>query len=143
MDMELLNAFRTIIKEELKPINERLDSMQSQINSMQNQINSIQNQIDSIQNQIDSMQDQINSMQDQIYSVKNEVSLIKAQVEENTQILRALEHKAEINKAEHDNFALQLANIEGNVNKIKNAVAKGEEAYNYLESFKNILTHRG
>lgn len=127
--MELLNAFRTIIKEELKPINERLDSMQSQINSMQNQI--------------DSMQDQINSMQDQIYSVKNEVSLIKAQVEENTQILRALEHKAEINKAEHDNFALQLANIEGNVNKIKNAVAKGEEAYNYLESFKNILTHRG
>lgn len=122
MDMELLNAFRTIIKEELKPINERLDSMQ---------------------NQIDSMQDQINSMQDQIYSVQNEVSLIKAQVEENTQILRALEHKAEINKAEHDNFALQLANIEGNVNKIKNAVAKGEEAYNYLESFKNILTHRG
>ncbi|WDU82226.1 hypothetical protein [Caloramator sp. Dgby_cultured_2] len=122
MDMELLNAFRTIIKEELKPINERLDSMQ---------------------NQIDSMQDQINSMQDQIYSVHNEVSLIKAQVEENTQILRALEHKAEINKAEHDNFALQLANIEGNVNKIKNAVAKGEEAYNYLESFKNILTHRG
>jgi chromosome segregation ATPase len=122
MDMELLNAFRTIIKEELKPINERLDSMQ---------------------NQIDSMQDQINSMQDQIYSVQNEVSLIKAQVEENTQILRVLEHKAEINKAEHDNFALQLANIEGNVNKIKNAVAKGEEAYNYLESFKNILTHRG
>ncbi|MDO6353624.1 hypothetical protein Q3V94_00805 [Caloramator sp. CAR-1] len=122
MDMELLNAFRTIIKEELKPINERLDSMQ---------------------NQIDSMQDQINSMQDQIYSVQNEVSLIKAQVEENTQILRALEHKAEINKAEHDNFAIQLANIEGNVNKIKNAVAKGEEAYNYLESFKNILTHRG
>lgn len=122
MDMELLNAFRTIIKEELKPINERLDSMQ---------------------NQIDSMQDQINSMQHQIYSVQNEVSLIKAQVEENTQILRALEHKAEINKAEHDNFALQLANIEGNVNKIKNAVAKGEEAYNYLESFKNILTHRG
>lgn len=40
---------------------------------------------------------------------------IDSQVKENTAILKALEHKAEVNKAEHDQMAMDIAKISGNV----------------------------
>lgn len=43
--------------------------------------------------------------------LEKELAPIKAQLNENTLILRALEHKADTNKAEYDNFTYQLAEI--------------------------------
>jgi hypothetical protein len=44
---------------------------------------------------------------------------INIKLDEHTQILRALEHSAEINKAEHDNMGNDIDHIKGDVETIK------------------------
>lgn len=59
---------------------------------------------------------QVNSRFDKL---ENVMDALKTQQDENSQILRALEHKAEVSKAELDNIHHQLARIQGSVNEIK------------------------
>lgn len=44
---------------------------------------------------------------------------LENKVDENTQILRALEHSSQVNKAEHDNMSNDIAHIKGDVTAIK------------------------
>lgn len=68
---------------------------------------------------------------------------LESQVKENTQVLKALEHKVDVIKAEQDNFTYQLAKISGDVHSIKSAVIKGEEAYNYIQGIKSVFSTKG
>mgnify|MGYP000925800367 FL=1 len=43
---------------------------------------------------------------------------IKSQLQENTEILKALEHSSEVNKAEHDKMNNDIAHIEGHLKNI-------------------------
>ncbi|WP_288477471.1 hypothetical protein [uncultured Clostridium sp.] len=61
-----------------------------------------------------------------IDKIENEVKDIKTQVNENTHILKALEHLAEVNKAEHDNLIHQISSISGNVETIKEDICNVE-----------------
>lgn len=60
--------------------------------------------------------------------LKEELEPIKIQLTENTQILKALEHSSQVNKAEHDKMANDIAKIQGDVTGIKNDLAFVEEA---------------
>lgn len=60
---------------------------------------------------------------------------LESKVDENTQILRVLEHAAEVNKAEHDKMANDIAHIKGEVEAIKKDVSTVEivTANNYAD----------
>lgn len=58
-------------------------------------------------------------MLDTFKKVNEKLDKIDNQVEENTQILKALEHKSEVNKAEHDKMFIDIAKLTGNVKEIK------------------------
>jgi hypothetical protein len=51
---------------------------------------------------------------------------IEIRLDENTQILRALEHSAEVNKAEHDKMNNDIIHIMGDVKEIKKNVSNVE-----------------
>jgi len=50
---------------------------------------------------------------------KEELKLLRNQTKENTQILQALQHSAEVNKAEHDQMMIKLSKVEGSVEHVK------------------------
>lgn len=52
----------------------------------------------------------------------DKLDTLEVKLDENTQILRALEHKAEVNKAEHDKMSNDIAHIQGDVKSIKNVI---------------------
>ncbi len=83
--------------------------------------------------------DELKGVKSEITELKQGQQNLQIQVQENTQILKALEHKADVNKAEHDNFTHQLARIEGSINIIKSESTKGEEAYDFVQSMKGIF----
>jgi len=70
-----------------------------------------------------------------IKSLKTDVKSLKTQVDENTQILKALEHKAAVNKAEIDNISINIAHIQGDLKSVTNikTVLK-ENAENILKA---------
>ena len=57
---------------------------------------------------------------------KEELQPIKTALEENTKILRALEHSAEVNKAEHDRMANDISHIQGDIEGLRKDLANVE-----------------
>lgn len=101
--MSHLLSFNTIIYGKGKGIMEKMfKEFFKEFKEIKHQINS---RFDKLENRFDKLE--------------TEVDIIKTQQLENTQILRALEHKAEVHKAEMDNLQHQLAKIEGTLNEIK------------------------
>jgi septal ring factor EnvC (AmiA/AmiB activator) len=60
---------------------------------------------------------------------------LESKIDENTQILRALEHSSQVNKAEHDNMANDIAHIKGDVEALRKDISTVEivTANNYAD----------
>lgn len=69
----------------------------------------------------------IHNMEDDINSMKGDIKSIKTLQEEDHLILKALEHKAEINKAEHDKIINNLAHLNGKITNMKNTLKSIKE----------------
>ncbi|QIB27560.1 hypothetical protein [Caloranaerobacter azorensis] len=113
MNEELLNSIRAIIKEELKPVKVSIHNMEDDINSMKGDISGLKDGFDNMKVDIDSM--------------KGDIKSIKTLQEEDHLILKALEHKAEINKAEHDKIINNLAHLNGKITNMKNTLKSIKE----------------
>lgn len=58
--------------------------------------------------------------------LKQKFETLSSQVHENTQILKALEHLAQVNKAEHDKMTVDIAEISGEVKSIRKSLSTVE-----------------
>ena len=68
------------------------------------------------------MKNDVKDLNQKVDSVESKVGTIEKQTKENTQILQALMHSAEMNKAVQDKMALDTARIQGDVIQIKSDV---------------------
>jgi len=55
----------------------------------------------------------------QVNNLSGQFDNLSSQVQENTQILKALEHLAQVNKAEHDKMFFNIAEISGEIQTIR------------------------
>jgi chromosome segregation ATPase len=62
-------------------------------------------------------------LKEELSPIKSQLDGLQSQTSENTQILKALEHKVDIIKAEQENMKPDLANISGDVQSIKKDVS--------------------
>ena len=61
----------------------------------------------------------VRELKTDVAELKTDVENLKLQVSENTQILKALEHSAEVNRAEHNKMFYDIAEIRGELIGIK------------------------
>lgn len=61
----------------------------------------------------------VSNLRVDVSNLKIDLKHIKTQQEESCQILKSLEHNSEINKAEHDKFANDLADISGQLENMR------------------------
>ena len=59
------------------------------------------------------MRNDISELKTDVSELKMDVSELKSGQQEDHQILKALEHKADVNKAEHDKMAMDISQIQG------------------------------
>lgn len=72
---------------------------------------------------------------DKLDNIETKINNMELQLNENTQILKALEHKAEVNKAEHDKILNDIAHIQGNIKSVDNVkTVLKENAENILKA---------
>lgn len=65
-------------------------------------------------------------IREELKPINERLDSIETQVKENTQILKALQHSAEVNKAEQDNMKNDIAHIKGDVEAIKKDLTQVE-----------------
>jgi len=63
--------------------------------------------------------DKLDNMDNRLGQVETKTSSIEGQLEENSKILRALEHKTDVHKAEMDNLIHNVAELQGGMEDIK------------------------
>ena len=72
---------------------------------------------------IENLQNQVNEkfsiIDSKLNNMETDVKYIKEQQQEQGQILKALEHAAQVNKAEHDNMQHDIAEIKGEIKTIR------------------------
>jgi outer membrane murein-binding lipoprotein Lpp len=66
-----------------------------------------------------SFNQKFDNLSSQVDNLSSQVDILSSQVQENTQILKALEHLAQVNKAEHDKMSFDIAEISGEIKTIR------------------------
>ena len=82
-------------------------------------LQAIESLITDFHHKFDSLANQINTLSEKIDNQGN-------QLKENTQILKALEHLAQVNKAEHDKMSFDIAEINGEVKAMRKDLSNVE-----------------
>lgn len=74
---------------------------------------------DLLDEKLSPIKDDITNIKGDIKNVKDDIINIKTQQEESISILRALEHKADVNKSEHDKLFNDIAKLSGTVENMR------------------------
>ncbi|WP_242863264.1 hypothetical protein [Caloranaerobacter ferrireducens] len=76
---------------------------------------------------VDGLNGKFNELSGKFDELNNKFDNLELQVKENTQILKALEHSVQTNKAEHDRMINDIAHIKGDIESIKGDLSIVEE----------------
>lgn len=114
MENELLSSIREMLKEELKPIKNEIGGMKEEINTIKTDVS---------------------GMKEEVNTIKTDMNSMRLKLDETYDIVKALEHSSQINKAEHDSMVNDIAHIKGDTEAIKRDMARIEEAtaHNWLD----------
>lgn len=74
----------------------------------------------------DVLSEKVDNQGSQINKLSEKVDNRGSQIKENTQILKALEHLAQVNKAEHDKMSLDIAEISGEIKAMRKSLSNVE-----------------
>lgn len=109
MEDKILQALESLKDD----VNRKFDSLTNKVDSLTNEFGSLTNKVDSLTNEFGSLTNKVDSLTDKVDSLSEKVDNQGHQIKENTQILKALEHLAQVNKAEHDKMSFNIAEIGG------------------------------
>ena len=125
MHKDLLEAIGKMLDEKLdKKLDEKLDE---KLKPIFIEIAGIKTEINGIKTEINGIKTEINGIKTEINGMKTEMKGMRSTLDEHTLILRALEHSAEVNKAEHNCMMHDIAEIKGDVVSIKKDILLIEE----------------
>ena len=88
--------------------------------------NKILQAIEGLKTQISTLSQKVDNQGNQINTLSQKVDNQGNQINENTQILKALEHLAQVNKAEHDKMFFDIAEISGEIKAIRKDLSNVE-----------------
>ena len=81
--------------------------------------NGVDQKFEALSSQFGNLSNKVDNLSDQFGNLTSQFGNLSSQVQENTQILKALEHLAQVNKAEHDKMSFDIAEISGEIKTIR------------------------
>ena len=92
------------------------------IDSIENRLDKMDNRFDKMDGRLDKMDGRFDNLEGRFDNLDSKVDRIDSQQKENTSILKALEHKAEVHKAELDKLNFNIAKMSGEVKGVQKEV---------------------
>lgn len=111
--LQLILEKVTEIDQKVDRLEKKVDSLEKKVESLEKRVESLERRVESLERRVESLEKRVENLEKRMDALEARVERLELQVAENTQILKALEHLAQVNKAEHDNFTHQLARLEG------------------------------
>ncbi|ADQ05603.1 hypothetical protein Calow_2093 [Caldicellulosiruptor owensensis OL] len=134
--LELILEKVTVLDQKVDRLEKRVESLEKKVESLEKRVENLEKKVEALERRVESLERRVESLERRVESLEKRMDALEARVErlelqvaENTQILKALEHLAQVNKAEHDNFTHQLARIEG---LLSSEISKNKEEHQML-----------
>ncbi|WP_352404348.1 hypothetical protein [Sporanaerobacter acetigenes] len=137
-DRDLLES----ILVELQSNSAELKSLREEVKSNSAETKLIREEVKSNSAETKSLREEVKSNSAEMKSLREEVKSIRVQQQEDHLILKALEHSAQVNKAEHDKMANDIAHIQGNVKNIAENIDAVKEIIGRHEVDLKVLKNR-
>lgn len=134
MDNELKTMLESVISEALQPITKEIKELNQRIGGMENEIQDLNQRVGGMENEIQGLNQHVGS-------IENEMKNMNAQLDENTQITKAIYHRQEETDARLESLSLDVHTMHGEVILTKEQVAdiKKEIEFTYQKTSKNEL----
>lgn len=129
-------------RELLEVILSELKSVKDEVKSNSTEIKSLKDEVELNSTEIKSLKDKVELNSTELKSVKDEIKTIRMQQQEDHLILKALEHSAQINKAEHDSMMNDIVHIQGYVKNIDENINAMKEIIGRHEVDLKVLKNR-
>ena len=127
---------------EVKTIKTDIGGLKEEVKTIKTDIGGLKEGQHRMESDIGGLKEEVKTIKTDIGSLKEGQHRIEIQVLENTQILKALEHTAQVNKAEHDNMINDIAEIKGEMKGVRNNINTVElvtsQNWNELVKLKSV-----
>ncbi len=110
------------MKSEIKGLKSDISGIHNEITGLKSDMKSMKSEAKGMKSEIKGIKTEIKDMKADMSIMKTEMSNMNGRMDEQTMILRALEHSAEVNKSTHDVMQNDIAHIKGDVENIKDRI---------------------
>ncbi len=134
-----LNAFEIQTNKKFDGIDERFNDIDKKFDGIDKKFGGIDKKFGGIDKRFKDLTGQLNAFEKRtdkrFDDVDDKIETLGIQVKENTDMLKALRHSAEVNKAEHDKMMVDMAHVQGDVKAIRKDLSNVEilTANNYAD----------
>lgn len=115
-----------------------LENLNIKVDSMDLRLNNVETRLDTMENRFDSLETKFDGLESRFSTMESRFDSLESQIKENTQILKALEHKALLDQLNHRvaNVEEKVASLLKDLNFIEGAVGKNITDIACLKSVK-------
>ena len=126
MEEKILQALEGLNKR-FDTMEERFDKLEGRFDVLEGRFDVLEERFDVLEERFDKLEERFDKLEGRFDKLEGRFDSLEIQVQENTQILKALEHSAQVNKAEHDKMNIEIAKFVGALKSVKSAVSAVEK----------------
>ena len=134
-DITAMQGDIKVMKSDITTMQDDIKVMKGDITTMQGDIKVMKGDITTMQGDIKVMKGDITTINNRLDNLENDMAFVKPQVSENTEILKALVHSSQVQKAQIDSIEYNVAHISGDMEDIKTdlSLIEGISAKNWSD----------
>lgn len=122
MEEKILNAI-TEMSKQINGLSNQFENFREEVNTrfsnLEGRFDSLEGKVDNLEGRFDTLEGKVDNLEGRFDTLEGKVDALQIQTKENTEILKALQYSAEVNKAEHDKMTNDITHIKGNLESIK------------------------
>ena len=137
-NQELLIAIREIVREELKPVKTDLSGLKEDVSGLKADVSGLKEDMSGVKADLSGLKEDMSGVKTDVSGLKEDMDYMKITLEEQGQILGALEHKLDVVKAEQENMKYDVNKLVGKVEGMENILnmVEAATAHNWNEIVK-------
>src|SRR5699024_5203407 len=107
---------------EVQDMHGEMTGIKSDMQVMRSEIGGVKSEVQDMHGEMTVIKSDMQGMRDEITGIKGEIANMKSQLEENTQLIKAIHHRQEETDAKLEALSLDFAKLHGDVVSIKKTV---------------------
>jgi len=112
-DIKDLKSDVTGLKSDVTGLKSDVTELKSDVKELKSDVTELKSDVAGLKSDVSGLKIDVSKIKKDVSNIESDVAGIKIRQKEDHQILKALEHSAEVNKVEHDRMNIDIARIQG------------------------------